>query len=168
MKTRALLFGCALLVSLVPSHSATPTFAKVEAQYSATEAPPGFETFCAKHNNPKPNTCAIRLASALQKNEPKFFDGQTPKSGVVWSGLPTRAADLAIILNATLGKAQTVKNQRTALDRTRLAGKPGIIFFDTLKESDGSGHISLWDGAKVVDGGEYFDRSPRIYFWSLP
>jgi len=31
----------------------------------------------------------------------------------------------------------------------------------------GQGHISLWDGQEVVDGGEYWD-SNTIYFWKLP
>jgi hypothetical protein len=77
------------------------------------------------------------------------------------TGLPTRAADLAIVLNRKLGRARQVR-------REDIAGQKGIIFFDTIRRYSGTGHISLWDGSRVVDRGDYFSVSPRAYFWRLP
>ena len=62
---------------------------------------------------------------------------------------------LAIILNQKFGKA--VKTTISSLRQ----GRTGIVFFDTIPGFDGTGHISLWDGGKVVDAGDYGSVSPR-------
>lgn len=144
-----------------------PDYETLARNYSASQAPPGFKEFCRKHDNPNANTCAVRLAFGLKKTHSAFFEGQKPRSGVAWEGLPTRASDLAIILNAVLGRAKTIKDAQTPLRMDQLKDTRGIIFFDTIQEFDGTGHISLWDGTRVVDGGDYFDKSPRVYFWAL-
>jgi hypothetical protein len=77
------------------------------------------------------------------------------------SGTP-HTSRLAHILAKKRDQAQLVANSAA------IQGRKGIVFFDTITAYSGSGHISLWDGSAVVDGGDYFARSPRVYFWSLP
>ena len=108
----------------------------------------------------KPNTCAVRLSYALFECDKPYFKGVGARSGTEWYGLPTRADDMAIILNKKIRPASLVDSIG------ELSSKTGIIFFDKIAGwSGGSGHISLWNGDKVVDDGDYFDRSPRVYFW---
>ena len=74
------------------------------AKHYSLEPPKGFVEFCAAHNNPKPNTCAIRLSAALYKMDRKFFDDVTFPAGYGWKPLDadrelaTRAASLAKII----------------------------------------------------------------------
>jgi hypothetical protein len=48
-----------------------------------------------------------------------------------------------------------------------IKNKTGVVFFDTIKDFSGTGHISLWDGKAVLDKGDYFNKSPRVYFFDL-
>ena len=113
------------------------------------------------------NTCAVRLSDALTRVDQQFFQGVS--AGAKWhepikSGgrnLPMNAGALAVALRHKLGKPIQ------AHTRSALSGKKGIIFFDTITGYAGTGHISLWDGNNVVDGGDYFPYSPRVYFWEL-
>jgi len=124
-------------------------------------APKGFRQFMRKHGIFHANTCAVRLAYALFLSDKSFFGDVTVSSGVEWYGLPTRADDLAKVLNNKVGKARLTHSLNTLKD------KKGIVFFDTIVGFEGTGHISLWDGAEVVDGGDYSKNSPRAYFWEL-
>ncbi len=136
------------------------TFTKVNQNYSTT-APDGFKDYAAREwGDSSPNTCAVRLAYAIWKTDRHFF--RTVKANAEWYGLPVRANELAHIFAKKLGRATHVENP------TKIANRKGIIFFDTISGYSGSGHISLWDGSQVVDGGDYFNRSPRVYFWPLP
>jgi hypothetical protein len=158
-----------LAVSLLASsiHSAeTPKYSAL-AQHYSLEPPKGFVEFCAAHNNPKPNTCAIRLSVALHKTDPKFFDGVTFPPGYGWKPLDaerelaTRAASLAKIITKNWGEPKIIK------EKSEVSGKRGLLFFDTIRDSKVTGHVSLWDGDKVLDAGDYFEKSARIHFWHL-
>jgi hypothetical protein len=137
------------------------------AQHYSLEAPKGFVEFCAAHNNPKPNTCAIRLSAALHKTDPAFFEGTTFPPGYGWKPLDadrelaTRAASLGKIITQRWGEPKLIKQ------KTEITGKRGVLFFDTITDSKVTGHVSLWDGAKVLDAGDYFEKSARIHFWEL-
>ena len=126
-------------------------------------APKGFVEFTTKHGVKNPNTCAVRLSSALKHADRNFFVGV--EAPLEWKkyDLPTRAADLAKILNKKFGKAELIKG-----GSAELSGRKGVIFFDFKAPlHDGAtGHISVWDGKNVVDGGDYF-KAPRVYFWDL-
>lgn len=149
-------------------------YASVVKGYKTDEAPDGFLEFSAKQGVTHPNTCAVRLAYALFLGDKEFFRDVTAKSGIEWHGLPVRADDLAIILNTKLGKAVRYDSpdKSKGLAPTEIAGKKGILFFDKLEGWDGgTGHISLWDGNRVLDVGDggagYFRRGERLYFWPL-
>ena len=159
---------CALFALLLSSiHAfAAPKYSDL-AQHYSLEAPKGFVEFCAAHNNPKPNTCAIRLSAALHKNDPSFFDGTTFPPGYGWKPLDahrelaTRAASLANIITQRWGEPKLIKQ------KTDIARKRGVLLFDTIRDSKVTGHVSLWDGDKVLDAGDYFEKSARIHFWEL-
>lgn len=142
------------------SPTAKPSFILLNQNYS-TNTPGGFTGYAASHwNDPSPNTCAVRLAYALWRTDNSFF--KDVRANAEWYGLPVRANELAHILTKKLGRGQLVGSAGGIANRT------GIIFFDTIRGYAGSGHISLWDGSQVVDGGDYFSVSPRVYFWLLP
>ena len=164
---RKLIFCLATALLAFGIHAAdAPKYSELSQNYSL-EPPKGFVEFCAAHNNPKPNTCAIRLSVALHKTDPKFFDGVTFPPGYGWKPLDTdrelatRAASLSKIIIKNWGEPKiiTVKSE--------IAGKRGLLFFDTIRDSKVTGHVSLWDGDKVVDAGDYFEKSTRIHFWEL-
>ncbi|HEX7861110.1 MAG TPA: T6SS effector amidase Tae4 family protein [Verrucomicrobiae bacterium] len=158
-------FSLALLISSIHAADA-PKYADLARNYSL-EPPKGFVEFCAAHNNPKPNTCAIRLSVALHKTDPKFFDGVTFPAGYGWKPidadreLATRAASLSKIIIKNWGEPKLIK------EKSEIAGQRGLLFFDTIRDSKVTGHVSLWDGNKVLDGGDYFEKSTRIHFWPL-
>jgi hypothetical protein len=162
------LIWCILVAFLLAGVHATaaPRYSEI-AQHYRLEAPKGFVEFCATNNNPKPNTCAIRLSAALHQADGAFFEGTKFPPGYGWKPitaereLATRAASLAKVISNKWGQGKLVK------EKSEIAGKRGIVFFDTITESKVTGHISLWDGAKVVDAGDYFDKSARVYFWEL-
>jgi hypothetical protein len=137
-------------------------FVKLELKYRL-EPPAGFREFTTKHGVSKPNTCAVRLSYALFECDKSFFKGIRARSGTEWYGLPTRADDMAIILNKKIRPASRVDK----IDE--LSGKTGIIFFDKITGwPGGSGHISLWNGSKFfAEDDDYFGRSPRVYFWMV-
>lgn len=147
-------------------------------------APPGFKLDYAKNDKyaeGRPpsldwhsvNTCATRLSDAITRVDPSFFRGVN--AGPKWQEpissharkLPMNAGGLAGALRSKLGTPVRVH------DRAALMSRRGIIFFDTIDIYPGvSGHISLWDNAHVVDGGEFFPsspdgHSPLIYFWEI-
>lgn len=149
-------------------------YESVAKGYETDRAPEGFLEFSANQGVTAPNTCAVRLAYALFLAEKTFFRDVTAKSGIEWHGLPVRADDLAIILNQKIVKAVRYASPDPAegLAPSEIAGKKGILFFDKLEGWDGgTGHISLWDGTRVVDvadgGKAYFRRGERLYFWPL-
>jgi len=157
-----------LFAAFVPSADVVAALRYSEiAQHYSLEAPKGFVEFCAANNNPKPNTCAIRLSAALYQADKHFFDGIEFPAGYGWKPifadreLATRAASLAKIIGNKWGAGKLVK------DKSELAGKRGILFFDTITGSKVTGHVSLWDGEKVLDAGDYFDKSARVHFWEL-
>jgi hypothetical protein len=132
------------------------------------------------------NTCAVRLADALTRVQPTVFAGtkrvatwpeKHPTGHYVRSGdsavslkfeaapqnrrLPIRAGDLKVLLEEVLGDGAVVTSPST------IAGKKGIICFEHIPGYGGTGHISLWDGGKVVDGVAPWRAKP-ISFWGLP
>lgn len=138
----------------------TLKFNALKNNYSRT-APAGFAVFANSHwGDPSPNTCAVRLAYAIFLTDGAFF--KDVEAQAEWYGLPVRANELAHVLTKKLGRAAPVKSAGD------ISSKTGIIFFDTIRGYGGSGHISLWDGSKVLDLGNYFGSSPRAYFWLLP
>lgn len=149
-------------------------YAAVVAGYETDQAPEGFLEFSAKQGVPHPNTCAVRLSYALFLSDKDFFRDVAAKSGIEWHGLPVRADDLAIILNTKIGKAGRYESpeKTRGLAPSEILGKKGILFFDKLEGWDGgTGHISLWDGDRVLDvedgGTGFFRRGERLYFWPL-
>jgi len=138
-------------------------YANLSVKYKkkTKEVPKGFLQFTKSHGVDNPNTCATRLSFALFEVNKAFFKDVKALSGTEWYGLPTVASDLAIVLNKKIRKAWRINKKKD------ISGKKGIIFFDTVPPYDVSGHISLWDGEKVVDNGDYFSKSPRVYFWEL-
>ena len=162
------LMWCILVAFLFPGVHVVAALRYSEvAQHYSLQAPKGFIEFCATNNNPKPNTCAIRLSAALHQADRGFFEGTKFPPGYGWKPitaereLATRAASLAKIISNKWGQGILVK------EKSEIAGKHGIVFFDTITASKVTGHISLWDGDKVVDAGDYFDKSERVYFWEL-
>ena len=158
---------CFIFASLcVPVLAAVPKYSDLAKNYSL-QPPEGFVEFCAANNNPKPNTCAIRLSVALHKTDPKFFNDTTFPPGYGWKPkdvdreLATRAASLSKIIVQRWGEAKLIAA------KAEIAGKRGLLFFDTIRDSKVTGHVSLWDGEKVLDGGDYFTTSTRIHFWQL-
>jgi hypothetical protein len=127
----------------------------------------------------------VRLADAITRVVPDFFSSsenlatwpeKVPTGRYVPTGgtpeykfspappkrnLPVNAGQVAIYLTKKIGRAQLV------LSKDGIRSQRGIIFFDTIYHYSGSGHISLWDGQRVMDH-DFFDRSPRVYFWRLP
>lgn len=163
-----------VLSALAPLGSVAIDYESVAESYETDRAPEGFLEFSEKQGVTHPNTCAVRLAHALFLSDKTFFRNVSAKSGIEWHGLPVRADDLAIILNQKIAKAVRYESPdpATGLAPTELAGKKGILFFDKLEGWDGgTGHISLWDGTRVVDVGDggtgYFRRGERLYFWPL-
>jgi hypothetical protein len=138
------------------------SYSTLNNNYS-TAAPKGFREFTKAHGIATPNTCAVRLAYALFLCDRELFSDVKAKSGVEWYGLPTKAADLAIVLNNKVHTAQLISSKSSLVAQK----EKGIIFFDTIVGFGGTGHISLWDGDEVGDGIEFFDSSPRVYFWRL-
>lgn len=136
------------------------SFATLSNNYGIA-APSGFLGFMQQHGISSPNTCAVRLSYAIFLSDSNFFADVKARSGVEWYGLPTRANDLAIILN------KKIKNAVLVTSEASISGKTGIIFFDTIVGFGGTGHISLWNGTAVSDNGNYFNNSPRVYFWSM-
>lgn len=130
------------------------------------------------------NTCAVRLADAITRVVPDFFDsfdvatwsekGPTgryipsaePRVGMkfapapVGRRLPIRANEIADCLNGKLDRGQLTNS------RAQIMGRRGIVYFQGIPGYLGSGHISLWDGSEILDRGEYWD-SIRIFFWPL-
>src|SRR5688572_26872111 len=94
------LMSCVLFAFLSVHVVAALRYSEI-AQHYSLEAPKGFVEFCAAHNNPKPNTCAIRLSAALHQADNGFFEGITFPPGYGWKPLTaerelaTRAASLA-------------------------------------------------------------------------
>jgi hypothetical protein len=162
------LMWCILFAFLFPSEqmAAAPRYSEIARHYSL-EAPKGFVEFCATNNNPKPNTCAIRLSAALHQADGSFFEGTKFPAGYGWKPigvdreLATRAASLAKIIGNRWGPGKLVKQ------KSEIGKKRGVLFFDTITDSKVTGHVSLWDGEKVVDAGDYFDKSARVFFWEL-
>jgi hypothetical protein len=138
-------------------------YESIEKHYLRKGGPSGFFDFMNKNNVPDDdiNTCGIRLSYAMFKAEPLFFKDKVAPSKLEWYGLPTRADDMAIMLSKYVVKPRRVSKI------SDIKGKRGVIFFDTIKDFSGSGHISLWNGTAVVDGGNYFHKSPRVYFFDL-
>src|SRR5262245_28948629 len=104
------LMWCILFACLFPSANVVAALRYSEiAEHYSLEAPKGFVEFCAAHNNPKPNTCAIRLSAALYQADNKFFDGIEFPAGYGWKPLTadrelaTRAASLAKIIGDKWG-----------------------------------------------------------------
>jgi hypothetical protein len=169
------LFAALLLATLLAASSAKALdYDSLAPHYHPKEAPEGFLAFSQKHGVDSPNTCAVRLSYALFLQDKTFFRDVTAKSGIEWLGLVVRADDLAIILNGKLGKAKRHESPDAAAGAppVEMIGKKGIVFFDKLAGWDGgTGHISLWDGRRVVDqedgGSDFFRRGERVYFWAL-
>jgi hypothetical protein len=166
------LLATAVAVAAVAADAAVPTFAEITAKYKpdSNYYPPGFREYCEKAGKPDQNTCAVRLAYAIDQVKPGIFKGKVPTDTLLWKGpdLPTKASGLAQTLPKIYGQAALVKK------RADIEGKKGIVFFDTLEGwADGTGHIALWDGKRITDtdspaGLAYFDRAPRVYFWDIP
>lgn len=163
-----------LATVLAASPAAALDYDSLERHYQPKEAPEGFLAFSQKHGVHQPNTCAVRLSYALFLQDKTFFRDVTARSGIEWLGLVVRADDLAIILNGKVGKAKRHESPDTAAGAppVEMIGKKGIVFFDKLAGWDGgTGHISLWDGNRVVDqedgGLDFFRRGERVYFWEL-
>lgn len=135
---------------------ASLSWSKVSMYYGP--APGAFRRFTRRHGVQWPNTCAVRLAGALEAADPNFFDGITVR--LQWRGMPTQASALANLITKRFGDAELATENS-------LQGKKGIIFFDTIEGFAGTGHISLWNFDRVEDGGDYFEDSPRVYFWPL-
>src|ERR1035441_1454912 len=150
-------------------------FDKVRANYRLSGSgqgmpPPGIKMDYAKNDryaDGRPpnldwhlvNTCAVRLSDAITRVDSHFFHGVNSRAEghePIKTGsrnLPMNAGALAVALRHKLGKPVLV------LTPSILLGRRGIIFFDTITGYAGTGHISLWDGNTVVDGGNYFPRS---------
>ncbi len=130
------------------------------------------------------NTCAVRLADAITRVVPDFFESskleswhdKIPTGHYVPSenplvrlkfqsvssnrDLPIRAGDIADYLEKRLG-AGIIVSSKQFIER-----KKGIIFFKWIPGYGGTGHITLWDQDHCVDGGEYWE-SKQVKFWKL-
>jgi len=131
------------------------------------------------------DTCAVRLADAITRVQSDFFasakiktwpektptghyvPSADPKAGLKFEpapakrDLPIRAGEIKDYLNGHFRLGQLITSAND------ISGQRGIICFDHIPGYAGTGHISLWDGHCVVDGGEYWD-SFRVWFWPVP
>lgn len=159
------------------------SFQKLLANYRIASngrgvAPPAFKMDYAKNDryaDGRPanldwhsvNTCATRLSDAITRVDADFFQGVA--AGPKWhEPIKTGARDLPMNAGALAGALRhKLGHPILAHSRATLLGRQGIIFFDTIQGYSGTGHITLWDGRSVVDGGDYFDHSPRVYLWPV-
>ena len=163
--TVSVLFGSAATAA-----SENPTYSQIESGYLKNGKPVGapdkFIEFSKKNGVPKPNTCAVRLSMAIKASRKDFFEVSKLTGELIWTeeNIPTTAAGLGHVMAQRYGKPPKIGNA------SEISGKKGVVFFDKLKSwPDGTGHISLWDGAKIADtdGLSYFKDAERVYFWEL-
>lgn len=137
------------------------------------------------------NTCAMRVSKAFNyaggQGKP-FFEHENgfPKIGVrynpgiykirkghgmsvihgadkLWYGF--RVADIRIYLHRMYGKAQVIKERGKHIKESDFKDKQGIIAFDVKGWDDATGHVTLWDGEKVLyetEENEYFGMSRNL------
>src|SRR5262245_21703129 len=93
-----------------------------------------------------PNSCAIRLAFALEALDSDFF--RAFRSDANFQGKPIRARELADYLGHHIPGGQSIPTGAKGKDA--LAGRNGIVYFEKIRPLPGktgvSWHISLWDG----------------------
>jgi len=99
MKTLLAIFVLATAAAAVAAEATVPTFAEIATKYKADPNyyPPGFREYCEKAGKPEQNTCAVRLAYAIDQVKSGIFKGKVPTGALLWKGpeLPTKASGLA-------------------------------------------------------------------------
>jgi hypothetical protein len=75
----------------------------------------------------------------------------------MWYGF--RVKEFAKYLHTMYGKAKVIKEKGSKINDNDFRDKQGIIAFDVRGWNDATGHISLWDGKKVL-----YETSENEYF----
>lgn len=138
------------------------------------------------------NTCAVRMAYALNRNgfvlplTQGSMKSDNPKDKYnYWF----RVTELTKYLIKTFGAGDveyTIKAKLFPVRQTevtlevlpKLVGKKGIIVFDVTGWNNATGHFTLWDGKKLLYAPEHdnplslkyyfwFEQTTRIIFWEL-
>jgi hypothetical protein len=158
--SRLILPAFLIMSALSVASSDRISYKEVSDNYSK-KPPDGFEEYMKKeYGEQKSNSCAIRLAFALEAVDSEFFKGFSSKA--TFKNKPVRAKELAAYLDSKLEK-------RTKVGRKDdLKGKKGIIYFGGLKDAGVGQHISIWTGSKVGDDRDLFDKANEVGFWPLP
>jgi len=117
------------------------------------------------------NSCTVRMSYALNQSgcQIPYVRGKTV-SGADGNWYFFRLADLSAFLQGEWGDPEFISPD----DWKRvLAGQNGIIQYE-IRWHDATGHMTLWDGAKNVDGSNYANPLARhgapfsgILFWPL-
>jgi hypothetical protein len=150
-----------LIVSVLSIAAAGQVSYEAVSNKYSKKAPAGFEEHMKKeYGEQKSNSCAIRLAFALEAADSDFFEGFSSKA--TFENKPVRAKELADYLDRKLGDRTKVSK------KDELKGKKGIVYFGRLKDAGVGQHISTWTGSKVGDDRDLFDKAGEIGFWSLP
>ena len=119
------------------------------------------------------NTCAIRMSRALNYSGyplPHNHPGLTTVSGTDKKWYAFRMQELKKYLITRFGppSLSVTKGPMSGVDRSKFAGKKGIIAFDIVfpanpgEHDDAYGHLDLWDGSHFTQehpGEDYFARA---------
>jgi len=111
------------------------------------------------------NACTVRLSHMLNKADAPIMggDGKTV-SGGNYDQYYYRVTDMEVYLKDTYGEPDVAVLDGSG-NQYDLPDTPGIVLMD-FPNSSFTGHVTLWNGSKTVDGvniGGY-----RVLFWHLP
>ncbi|WP_250518494.1 type VI secretion system amidase effector protein Tae4 [Caballeronia sp. ATUFL_M1_KS5A] len=117
------------------------------------------------------NTCAVRISYILNHSGVTIpaIDGKAV-SGADRRRYFFRVVDLIEFLKQRWGKPETIEYPPSG--GGRLAGKKGVILFETSGWRDAQGHATLYNGIVCYDSC-YFNepgvryRTDQAHFWSL-
>jgi hypothetical protein len=119
------------------------------------------------------DTCIVRMSMPLNRlnhNIPKWTEKFRTRKGddKRWYGL--RVKEFWPYMVKTYGNPDVYT--REPIDRSLFANKRGVIGFKVpFADGSATGHFTLWNGAKLLYGGEdhdYFSISTEAGLWIAP
>lgn len=121
--------------------------------------------------NPWKNTCAVRMSYILNKSGLMIpSDPAKTKKGKDGMNYFFRVKDLISFLKKEWGAPEIIAYPPSG--GGKLAGKKGLVLFETEGWSDASGHATLFNGSSCYDHC-YFNepgvtyRTTKANFWAL-